>query len=96
MLPLPTKYAKQLEQQVRRFLFHGKIAMGKLRLDELAHPVMGLVDVRRKCEALFYHLPNYTLQNGPRCLQMPPLYHRNMMEKLVETSQSSTMLSSAF
>ena len=33
MLPLPTKYAKQLEQQVRRFLFHGKIAMGKLRLD---------------------------------------------------------------
>ena len=57
VLPLPLKYAKCFEMEVRRFLFRGKITMGKLKLEELANPTdkggLGLVDIRRKCAALF-------------------------------------------
>ena len=57
VLPLPPKYAKQFDIEVRRFLFRGKITMGKLKLEELSNPTdkggLGLVDVTRKCAALF-------------------------------------------
>ena len=57
VLPLPKKYQLQLETQVRRFLFRGMIIMGKLKLEELAHPVseggIGLVNIQRKCSSLY-------------------------------------------
>ena len=57
VLPLPPMYASQLEQVMRRFLYRGMITMEKLKLEELAHQEgsggLGLVDVRRKCAALF-------------------------------------------
>ena len=38
VLPLPGKYLRELERQVRRFLFRGRIVMGKLKLQELSQP----------------------------------------------------------
>ena len=46
-----------MERQVRRFLFRGKIVMGKLKLQELLQPVLrgglGLVDLEQKCASLY-------------------------------------------
>ena len=57
VLPLPTKYQMELERQIRRFLYRGKIVMGRLKLEELSQPVsgggVGLVDLERKCASLY-------------------------------------------
>ena len=57
VLPLPEKYLKEFERQVRRFLYRGMIVMGKLKLEELSQPVseggVGLVDLKRKCASLY-------------------------------------------
>ena len=56
VLPLPTKYRKQIDTELGRFIFHSRITMGRLKLEELCHPVrdggMGLWDTARKAEAL--------------------------------------------
>ena len=47
---------KQMNTEVSRFIFKGRITMGRLHLTELCHPVkaggLGLVDIQRKADAL--------------------------------------------
>ena len=91
--------------------------MGKLKLEELANPTnkggLGLVDIGRKCAALFlkhtmrmltreeggwrhvsywlhYHLPRYSLHDGPRSLVLPQGLHRHMKEVLMEAEEEKT------
>ena len=56
VIPLPTKYRKQINTEVSRFLFYGRITMGHLTLAELSHPVkqggLGCVDIQKKADSL--------------------------------------------
>ena len=57
VLPLPASYCKQIDQELGRFIFRGRITMGRLKLDQLCHPVtkggLGLFNTERKAKALF-------------------------------------------
>ena len=56
VLPLPTKYQKQIDSELGRFITKGRITMGRLKLPELCHPMeeggLGLWDTGRKAKAL--------------------------------------------
>ena len=55
VLPLPARYAQQLESAITRFLWRGKLE--KLALQEIYNPPdqggLGVVDIRSKADALF-------------------------------------------
>ena len=118
VLPLSPKYAKQFEIEVRRFLFRGKITMGKLKLEELSNPTekggLGLIDIRRKSAALFlkhtmrmltreeggwrhmsywlhHHLPQFTLHDGPRALELPTGLHKHIKEVLMDAVEEKSV-----
>ena len=57
VLPLPSHYRKQIDQELSRFIFRGKITMGKLKLEQLSHPVtkggLALFNTEKKAKSLF-------------------------------------------
>ena len=57
VLPLPASYRKQIDQELGRFIFRGRITMGRLKMEQLCHPVtkggLGLFNTERKAKALF-------------------------------------------
>ena len=57
VLPLPASFCKQIDQELGRFIFRGRITMGRLKLEQLCHPVtkggMGLFNTERKAKSLF-------------------------------------------
>ena len=57
VLPLPASFCKQIDQELGRFIFRGRITMGRLKLEQLCHPVtkggLGLFNTERKAKALF-------------------------------------------
>ena len=57
VLPLPASFCKQIDQELGRFIFRGRITMGRLKLEQLCHPVtkggLGLLNTERKAKALF-------------------------------------------
>lgn len=57
VLPLPASVCKQIDQELGRFIFRGRITMGRLKLEQLCHPVtkggLGLFNTERKAKALF-------------------------------------------
>ena len=57
VLPLPSSFCKQIDQELGRFIFRGRITMGRLKLEQLCHPVtkggLGLFNTERKAKALF-------------------------------------------
>ena len=56
VIPLPPSFRKQINTEVSRFLFRGRLTMGRLTLAELCHPVkaggLGMVDTQRKADTL--------------------------------------------
>ena len=57
VLPLPASFCKQIDQELGRFIFRGRITMGRLKLEQLCHPVakggLGMFNTERKAKALF-------------------------------------------
>ena len=57
VLPLPASFCKQIDQELGRFIFKGRITKGRLKLEQLCHPVtkggLGLFNTERKAKALF-------------------------------------------
>ena len=57
VIPLHRRYTKQIDSEISRFLFRGRITMGRLTLAELSHPVreggLGMTDTQRKADSLF-------------------------------------------
>ena len=57
VLPLPASFCKQIDQELGRFIFRGRITMGRLKLEQLCHQVtkggLGLFNTERKAKALF-------------------------------------------
>ena len=57
VLPVPASFRKQIDQELGRFIFRGRITMGRLKLEQLCHPVskggLGLFNTERKAKALF-------------------------------------------
>ena len=57
VLPLPAGFCKQIDQELGRFIFRGRITMGRLKLEQLCHPVkkggLGLFNTERKAKSLF-------------------------------------------
>ena len=57
VLPLPASFRKQIDQELGRFIFRGRITMGRLKMEQLCHPVteggLGLFNTERKAKALF-------------------------------------------
>ena len=57
VLPLPARFRKQIDQELSRFIFKGRITMGRLKLEQLCHPAtkggLGLFNTERKAKSLF-------------------------------------------
>ena len=57
VLPLPPQFTKQINTEIGKFLFRGRITMGRLTLAELSRPEkdggLGLVNIQNKADSLF-------------------------------------------
>lgn len=56
VLALPKSFTQQINSEISRFIFRGRVSMGRLTLAELCHPAraggLSLVDTRRKADSL--------------------------------------------
>ena len=56
VIPLPPRFSKQIISEVSRFIFRGRLTMGRLSLADLSHSVnawgLGLVDIQKKADTL--------------------------------------------
>ena len=56
VIQLPQSTRQQMNSEISRFIFKGRITMGRLTLAELCHPVkaggLGLVDIQKKADTL--------------------------------------------
>ena len=56
VLPLPPRFTKQINTEISRFIFRGRITMGRLTLEELSWPEkggLGIVHIQKKADSLF-------------------------------------------